>query len=155
MKVSKWTLISRRVALFAIGLLFVFGSSNAQTDSLSTSPADTSMASGPVATSDNIKRATFTTHVLDREPVDEVDSLGTTSDKIYFFTEIVDFEGGSMVHRWIYEGETAAEVNFDIGGPRWRVYSTKALMSSQTGEWIVEVTDGHGNVIRKETLVYY
>ena len=113
------------------------------------------MASGPIATSDNIKRATFTTNVLDREPVDEVDSLGTTSDKIYFFTEIVNFESGSMVHRWIYDGETVAEVTFDISGPRWRVYSTKALMSSQTGEWIVEVTDGHGNVVRKETLVYY
>jgi len=110
---------------------------------------------GPAATSDNVRRATFTTDVMEREPVDDVDSLSTASDKIYFFTEIVGLEGGSITHRWIYGGETVAEVTFEIGGPRWRIFSSKALMSSQTGEWIVEVADGHGNVVRKETLVYY
>lgn len=159
-------MVNFKATLAALGiLLFAAGSGFAQTDSLppaqepdstpAMEEANTPATTGPTATSDNVRRSNFTTHVMDREPVDDVDSLGTTFDKVFFFTEIVNFEGGSITHRWIYGGETMAEVNFDIGGPRWRVYSSKSLITTRTGEWTVEVVDGQGNVIQTANLVYH
>jgi hypothetical protein len=101
-----------------------------------------------------VRRAVFTTNVVDREPVDELKSLTTDANKIYFFTEIVDFAGGTITHRWVYGGETAAEVTFDIGGPRWRVYSSKNLTLDRAGTWTVEIVDGKGNTLDRAEFVY-
>ena len=108
-----------------------------------------------VATIDNVRRAVFATDVVDREPIDELDSLTIDANQICFFTEIVDFEGGSITHRWIHNGEIAAEVTFDIGGPRWRVHSRKLLAPDGTVAWAVEIVDGNGNTIGRAEFVYY
>ena len=145
----KWIFLGVVVSLFA------FGRGVAQTDSIPPQPPDTMKTSQPMAEGANVKRSTFTTNVLNREPVDDVDSLSTDSAKIFFFTEIVDFEGGTITHRWKFGGETVAQVAFDINGPRWRVYSTKTLMPEQTGTWTVDVVDGHGTVVKTLTFVYH
>jgi len=109
----------------------------------------------PAATSDAIKRAVFTTAVVEREPVDQLDSLGTGVDSVYFFTEVMGMEGEQVTHRWMRDGETMAEVTMPIGGPRWRVYSKKTLLPEWTGAWTVEVLDGEGRKLVEKRLVYY
>lgn len=127
--------------------------SRAQNDSLSAAiEPETEEASAPVATTDNIRRALFATDVVDREPVDEIDSLSTEAEELCFFTEIVGFAGGSITHRWTYEGETVAEVTFEIGGPRWRVYSRKTLGPELTGAWSVEIVDGSGHTVDRASI---
>jgi hypothetical protein len=104
------------------------------------------MAAAPgLAAADVVARAQFTTGIEDREPVDQVGRIGTDHQRLYFFTEIRDFEGEKIVHRWVYRGETEAAVDIPIGGPRWRVWSSKAFVPEWTGEWTVEVVDGEGN----------
>jgi hypothetical protein len=105
-------------------------------------------------TADHVKRATFTSSVVEREPVDSVDSLKTDVDQIFFFTEIVDMAGKTVTHRWIYGGEVVAEVPFQIGGPRWRVYSSKKLVPGWAGMWKVTVVDDAGTSLREDTFVY-
>lgn len=102
-----------------------------------------------------IKRAVFTTGIEDREPVDQVDSLATDVDKIFFFTEIAAMEGSSVTHRWIHDGETLAEVTFNVGGPRWRVWSSKNLIPTWVGDWTVECVDSTGNQLSEASFVYY
>ena len=143
-----------RVLAF-VATMLTLQASMAQSDSLPTvESTDTLLAGVPEATKENLKRVTFTTDVVNREPVDGLDSLDITSNKVLFFTEIVDFEGGQISHRWIHNGETMAVVLFSIHGPRWRVYSSKNLMPQQTGTWTVEVLDGQENVIQQATLIY-
>ena len=102
-----------------------------------------------------VKRAVFTFGIEEREPINDLDSVSTDSTRVYFFTEIVGQAGTSVTHRWVYNGKTMAEVPFQIGGERWRVYSSKKLISEWTGTWKVEVIDANGVAMREETLVYY
>lgn len=105
-------------------------------------------------TNAGVARAQFTTNVVDREPVDDITDLTNDADKIFFFSDIRGRTGQVVIHRWEYNGNVMAEVSFDIGGPRWRVYSSKNLLPSQTGEWKVSVVDGADNVIAAKTFEY-
>ena len=110
--------------------------------------AETAQGIGRVA------RAAFATAIEAREPVDSIDSLSNDHSRVFFFTELVDLQGQSVVHRWEHDGQVVAEVPFEVGGPRWRVYSTKSLLPGSTGEWTATVVDGQGNVLTSQRLRY-
>ncbi len=92
--------------------------------------------------------------MAEREPVDSIDSLTNDHSRVFFFTELVGLQGQSVVHRWERDGQVVAEVPFEVGGPRWRVYSTKSLLPGWTGDWTVTVVDGQGNALASQRLRY-
>jgi hypothetical protein len=108
----------------------------------------------PKTPAGNVARAAFTRAIEDREPVDSLSSLPNDRDKIFFFTDIRDMAGAVVIHRWEYDGKIVAEIPFEIGGPRWRVYSSKNLDPSWTGEWKVSVVDGQGGTLSVKTFTY-
>jgi hypothetical protein len=91
-----------------------------------------------------IARGLFSTNIVDREPVDQVLILSNSVDQIYFFTDLRHYQGQTITHRWEYEGKLVTEKKFEVGGPRWRVYSQKELNPAMTGTWTVVVSDGRG-----------
>ncbi|MGW8228357.1 MAG: DUF2914 domain-containing protein [Gammaproteobacteria bacterium] len=91
-----------------------------------------------------VARGIFSTNILDREPTDQVLILSNTVRQIYFFTDLRHYQGQTITHRWEYEGEVVSEKSFEVGGPRWRVYSQMELDPSMTGTWTVVVSDGRG-----------
>lgn len=99
-----------------------------------------------------ISRATFTSAIVDREPVDEIRSLTNDHGDVYFFTEFSGLQGQTLTHRWTYGGQTVAEVPFTIGGPRWRVYSSKQLLPGFLGTWTVTVHDVSGRELARYDL---
>jgi hypothetical protein len=124
-----------------------------KTDDTAEAKSKTSRAGKPIASS-HILRAMFTDAVVEREPASDVDSLTTDVDRVYFFTEIVDMQGKQVTHRWMHDGEVVAEVPFEIGGPRWRVYSSKRLLPSWTGRWTVAVVDESGKKLLEDSFTY-
>ncbi len=88
-----------------------------------------------------LSRGMFTSGIENREPIDSVAKMVNTHKEIFFFSELKFMQGRTVIHRWQYKGKTMAEVEFKVGGPRWRVYSKKALYAGQTGEWSVVVLD--------------
>jgi len=112
------------------------------------------MAKPQLAATGAVARAIFTSAVTDREPVDQLETIDTGTEKIFFFTELRDMQGQTIVHRWKHENEVLAEVSFDVGGPRWRVHSSKNLAASWTGNWTVEVVDSENNVLSSASFVY-
>lgn len=108
----------------------------------------------PPAASDKVARAVFTTGVTDREPADQITSLKNDVQQVYFYTELTGLEGQSVAHKWEYAGEVKAAVSFDVKAPRWRVWSSKTLDSSWTGEWTVSVVDSSGVTLAQTTLMY-
>ena len=96
----------------------------------------------------------FTTAVTDREPVDQVTSLTNDVSQVYFYTELKDLEGQAVTHKWEHGGEVKAAVTFDVKGPRWRVWSSKQLDPSWTGEWTVSVVDALGATLAQAQLIY-
>jgi hypothetical protein len=108
----------------------------------------------PAVSPDAVSRGTFATAVEAREPVDSITSLGSDRDRVYYFSELVGVSGRRLTHRWEYEGEVVAEVPIDVGGPRWRAYSSKNLDPSRLGEWTVSIIDENGHVVHTDSFVY-
>lgn len=111
-------------------------------------------SAAPAIASGSVARSAITTAVADREPVDSINKLGTDSNKIYYFTELKDMEGQQVTHRWEYNGKVMAEVPFQVGGSRWRVFSSKTLDNVWQGEWKVSVIDQSGGTLSVNTFNY-
>ena len=101
-----------------------------------------------------VARTAFARKIEQREPVGKVSRLQPSAEQVFYFTELRDMAGQTVTHRWTYQGETRAEVAFEVGGPRWRVYSSKDFLPEWTGEWTVEVVTGDGQVIHRDTITY-
>jgi hypothetical protein len=120
-------------------------------DSETMPEVETTPAEAPVMRG-TVERSVFTSNIENREPVDELQRVDPAQGTVYFFTELMDFQGQEVWHRWIYQGEVMAEVVFQVDGSRWRVHSSKNLMPQWTGEWKVDVVDGSGNVLASRSI---
>lgn len=98
--------------------------------------------------------AQFTTAVEDREPVDQVTFVGNDIRKIYFFSDLRELGGRTVIHRWLHGDAVRAEVAFEVQGPRWRVWSSKEMLEDWLGDWTVEIVTDDGEVIAAETFTY-
>ena len=101
-----------------------------------------------------VARAQFTTAVEEREPVDNVVILSAENEKVYFFSDLRNLGGQLVKHRWEYNGKVEAEVEFEVGGDRWRVFSSKMLDPAKLGEWTVVVVDSKGWPLRAVLFEY-
>jgi hypothetical protein len=117
-------------------------------------PATQPANQAPPKSTGTVARAQFTTAIQDREPVDKVSNLTNDKSQVLFFSEIKDAEGQKITHRWEHNGKLMSETSFDVGGNRWRVFSSKNLDPSWTGEWKVSVTDEAGGTLGTSTFSY-
>jgi Protein of unknown function (DUF2914) len=127
-------------------------SSAAKPAAASTSTAAATPAKAAAAA--EVARAQFTSEIKDHEPTDDVTTLDNSHTKIYFFTDLKNMSGQTVIHRWMFNGNTVAEVKLAPKAARWRTYSSKTLDPVMTGTWSVEVVDGAGNVLVKKSFDY-
>lgn len=108
----------------------------------------------PEAGTQRVERGLFSTNIIDREPVDRVIILTNVVKQIYFYSDLRNYQGQTITHRWEYEGKLVTEKKFEVGGSRWRVYSHKDLDPTMTGTWAVIVSDERGWPIYAEIFQY-
>ena len=101
----------------------------------------------------SVVRSAFTREIAEREPTENLQKLSNENGEVKFFTELRDMSGQTAIHRWEYDGEVVAEVEFNVKGPRWRVWSSKSLVPQWTGDWKVSVVNGAGDVISEKKLI--
>jgi hypothetical protein len=101
-----------------------------------------------------VGRAQFTTAIRNREPVDNVVLLRSPANQLYFFTDLRHLQGRKVSHRWTYQGRLVLVKTFEVGGPRWRVYSRVDIEPGQLGEWSVTVVDESGWPLHIELFRY-
>ncbi len=135
------------ISLFA-ALISSANIANADTSKPTTAQADTNYISGSVA------RSAFTLAVVNREPTAKITQLSNNQHHIHYFSELKGMTGQTVSHRWIYNGQTMAELKFNVGAPRWRVWSSKTLLSDWTGEWSVAVIDEMGQEVFRDSFEY-
>jgi hypothetical protein len=102
----------------------------------------------------SVMRSVFTNGIDNREPVDNMKDVGNKTNRITYFTELRDMAGQTVKHRWAYQGKVMAEVEFSVGGPRWRVWSSKTFIPQWQGEWKVSVVNAAGETISEEMINY-
>lgn len=112
------------------------------------------MISGLVQAEGSVARAIITTGVADREPVNNLERVLAGNEKVLFFTELRGMAGQTVKHRWSYGGEVQAEVEINVGGPRWRAWSSKNLIPEWAGDWNVAVVDAEGNVLSEKDFEF-
>jgi len=117
-------------------------------------PTQTVLASEIQAPAGSVRRFHFTSDILEHEPVDKLIGLSNKDTEVYFFTELRNFQGQKITHRWQYDGELLADVTFNVGSPRWRVWSKKTLSPNWIGEIAVTVIDEQERVLATEVLYY-
>ena len=102
-----------------------------------------------------VSRALFTIGIDDREPVIMVDSISADSySSISFFTELNGMTGETVTHQWRFDDQVMFEKSFEVGGDRWRVWTSKTLLPDWTGTWTVEVLNEDGSVLERKTFEY-
>ncbi|MEL0641860.1 DUF2914 domain-containing protein [Pseudoalteromonas aliena] len=112
-----------------------------------------SLALGAQIDTGKISRAVLTRKVSKREPTNVFAAdirLSQFDEGLSFFSEIKNLQGQQVKHIWSFEGETMAEIILNVTSPRYRTYSTKNIMNTQTGHWRVDVVDEQGNLIAQK-----
>lgn len=105
----------------------------------------------PAWTQAEVIRHHFTRNVVNHEPVDRLTSA-TNINPLFYFTELEDMTGATIVHRWRLNNRLMAEVRFQVEGPRWRAHSSKQIQPDWDGIWKLEVLDGEGNLLATDTI---
>lgn len=101
-----------------------------------------------------VARATFTTGIENREPVEPItEYFPVEGGIIYFFTELKNMHDGTAYHVWHRNGEEIYRFSANIGGPRWRTNSSMKSENFKTGDEVtVEVLGSDGNVYESLNL---
>jgi hypothetical protein len=110
---------------------------------------------GSNAFAGTVSRAVFTIGIDNREPVIMVDSISADSyNSISFFTELTGMTGETVTHQWMFDDKVMFEKSFEIGGDRWRVWTSKTLLPDWTGTWTVKVLNEGGSVLEHKSFDY-
>ena len=100
----------------------------------------------------NVGRSQFTSEVVDREPVDKLDSMNSDKRQMHYFTELNNLQGHTVIHQWEYNYKVMYEKSFTVGGPRWRVWSSKTIHPGWSGSWTVNTLDEDGTNLHSESF---
>ncbi|ADD68510.1 conserved hypothetical protein [Denitrovibrio acetiphilus DSM 12809] len=96
----------------------------------------------------SVSRITMTTDVTNREPVDSAVEFKNDIGRLFCYTEIeADEYPTEVTHIWIYDKNIEAEIKLPVKSPKWRTYSSKAILPEWTGNWKVEVYSEDGKLI--------
>jgi len=101
-----------------------------------------------------VARSVVTTSVVDREPANDLKQVPVSDNTVIFFTELRGMAGQTVKHRWMHNGEQMAEVSFNVGGSRWRVWSSKKMIPEWQGEWTVQVVDSNDQMVAEKSFTY-
>ncbi len=109
----------------------------------------TMLAAEPAVVSQiEVAEAVIGTGVVDRAPQGAASSFSQDVGTLYCFTRITGSDGETVEHVWYREGQEMARVPLQIGGPDWRTWSTKRIVSEWTGSWRVDIQQSDGSVLQ-------
>jgi hypothetical protein len=102
----------------------------------------------------SVMNATFTSNVTDGAPTDFRQEFDTDTPAVYYYTEVLDLHGQTVIHRWKLEGKVMQEVPIAIKRSRQPVWSKSVMQPGWTGNWTVEVVNERGEVIEMDNFSY-
>lgn len=85
----------------------------------------------------DVLRAMFTTKIKNNEPQNEVLILENNKRNIYFFTELRNMQGKTIIHRWEYQGDVVKKEHIKIKKGKTRsIPSTGSCLNKPVdGRW--------------------
>ncbi len=98
----------------------------------------------------SVKRFLLVKSVSNREPKGELNEISFTADgsaAVWVYSELIDKKGSRFKYVWLHGGKRIVTVPVNVGGNRWRSYSSKVINQSMSGAWRVELQDGKGRLM--------
>jgi len=95
-----------------------------------------------------VAEASLTTEIIDRLPVDQVDTLPDGVSTLYCFSRIVGAaEETKIQHVWFRGEQEMARIELPVRSINWRTWSSKRIPADWSGSWRVEIQDQYGEVL--------
>ena len=116
-------------------------------------PAGAQQSKG-AADSGAVTNSTFTSAIADGAPVDYRQQFETNTTAVYYYSEVVGLQGQSVTHRWKLEGKLIKEIALPVKSPRQGVWSVHKMQPDRTGNWMVEVVNQRGEVLKRDNFAY-
>ena len=90
-------------------------------------------------------RVVACTGVAGREPTGAASAFPADVGHVWCFCEIRDAGAGMrLTHLWTLNGKAVARIPLKASGARWRTWSEKKILPTETGRWKVTVLDASG-----------
>ena len=105
-------------------------------------------------TQGSVANATFTSAIDDGGPADFRQGFDTNTPVVFYYTEILDLHGQTVIHRWKLEGKVMQEIRIPVRRQRQAVWSKSTMQPDWTGNWTVEVVNERGEVIEMDNFSY-
>jgi Protein of unknown function (DUF2914) len=140
---------SRRNWAFALGRAALVGA--VLSAMLQAPPA---VAQNAARNTGSVVNATFTSQIADGAPVDYRESFDASTGVIYYYAEVLDLHGQTIVHRWKLDGKLMQEVPIPVQRQRQAVWSKSVMQPEWTGAWTVDVVNAAGEVIETDNFAY-
>lgn len=123
----------------------------AETNSVESSPAPASFALPP-----GFSRIVLTDQMNNLQPGKAVGQQIAYPQikRLYLFTELKDYAGQILRHRWYFRDTLHTEAVLTIEDSPWRTYSENWLLDDQRGPWRVEIVDQTQKVIFQYSFTY-
>lgn len=123
----------------------------AETNSVESRPAPASFALPP-----GFSRIVLTDQMNNLQPGKAVGQQIAFSQikRLYLFTELKDYAGQILRHRWYFGDTLHTEAVLTIEDSPWRTYSENWLLDDQRGPWRVEIVDQTQKVIFQYSFTY-
>ena len=104
--------------------------------------------------SGSVANATFTSDIVDGAPVDFRQEFFNTTPVVYYYSELLDLAGQTVVHRWSLEGKVMQEVRIRVTRARQPAWSRNKMQPEWTGNWTVEVVNEKGELLDTANFAY-
>lgn len=113
--------------------------------------------SGPLAfaqSQGSVTNSTFTANIADGAPVDFRQQFSNTAPVVYYYGELLDLAGQTVKMRWSLEGKPMQETLIEVKSARQPSWSMMKMQPQWTGNWMVEVVNGKGQVINRQNFAF-
>lgn len=142
--------------LTATGLLMLLALGTVQAQSAEATPtsAEKAAIAEEATAPGSVTQAVFTTAVVDGEPADYLTEIENTVPEVVFFTVLEGMSGQTVSHRWKYNDTVMATAKLEVKRDVDQVWSSNKMKPEWTGEWVVEVVDGSGQIIGRGSFVF-
>lgn len=92
-----------------------------------------------------VEEASITTRIVNRAPLDSLNTVPAGVDQLYCFTRISGAtDDTSITHVWYHNDTELARVSLPVRSSSWRTWSSKRILPQWKGAWRVEVLDADG-----------
>jgi hypothetical protein len=96
-----------------------------------------------------VREAVITTQVIDRAPVDAVQTYPSSVERLFCFTRVTGAVADtSITHVWYLRGVKMSRIELPVRSGDWRAWSQKTILPGSAGDWKVDVLGPEGNLLK-------